>query len=153
MCVWVDVLADDARFKTIPVWFKVEAYRRVLVAKAASPAGAAYDASFFAAELRDTAVLPGPALAPEDDTRGMRLKRALVPGDAVLRSDLEPMPFVVRSQDLTVKILTGAILIEAPGVALSDGRLGSTIRVQNPSSKEIYRAKIVDQGVVTVNIR
>ena len=32
-------------------------------------------------------------------------------------------------------------------------RLGSVIRVQSPSSKEIYRARIVDQGVVTLNIR
>lgn len=153
MCVWVDVLANDAVFRTIPVWFKVQAYRRVLVAKAASPAGAAYESAFFAAELRDTTVLPGPALAPEDDPRAMRLRRGLAPGDVVLRSDLEPIPFVVRNQDLTVKILTGVILIEAPGVALSDGRLGSVIRVQNPSSREIYRARIVDQGVVTVNIR
>jgi flagella basal body P-ring formation protein FlgA len=153
MCVSVEVLANDSIFRTIPVWFKVEAYRRVLVAKVAHPAGAAYEAGFFAAELRDITALPGPALAPEDEARSMRLKRSLAPGEVALRSDLEPIPFVVRNQDLTVKILAGAILIEAPGVALSDGRLGSVIRVQNPSSKEIYRARIVDQGVVTLNIR
>jgi flagella basal body P-ring formation protein FlgA len=153
MCVSVEVLANDVAFRTIPVWFKVEAYRRVLVAKVAHPAGAAYEAGLFAAELRDVTALPGPALAPEDEARAMRLKRSLAPGEVALRSDLEPIPFVVRNQDLTVKILAGAIVIEAPGVALSDGRLGSVIRVQSPSSKEIYRARIVDQGVVTLNIR
>jgi flagella basal body P-ring formation protein FlgA len=153
MCVWVDVLANDIVFRSIPVWLKVEAYRRVLVAKTSIAAGTAYDAGLFAPELRDAAALPGPALALEDDSRQMRLKRAFRPGDVALKSDLEPIPYVVRNQDLTVKIATGAILIEAPGVALSDGRLGSVIRVQNPSSKEIYRARIVDQGVVTVNIQ
>jgi flagella basal body P-ring formation protein FlgA len=153
MCVWVDVLANDTVFRAIPVWFKVEAYRRVMVAKAVIAAGTAYDAGLFAPELRDAAALPGPALALEDDSRQLRLKRAFRPGDVALRSDLEPIPFVARNQDLTVKIVTGAILIEAPGVALSDGRLGSVIRVQNPSSKEIYRARVVDQGVVSINIK
>jgi flagellar basal body P-ring formation protein FlgA len=153
MCVWMDVRLDGAPFKSVPVWFRVQAYRSVLVAKSPRPAGTAFYSNDFTTELREVSALSSAPLAPGEEGRAARLKRTLAFGEVLLRGDIEPMPAVARNQEVTVKIRAGMIRVEAPGLALSDGRLGSVIRVQNPLSREIYRARIVDEGVVMVNIR
>jgi flagellar basal body P-ring formation protein FlgA len=153
MCVWVDILVDGVRRKSVPVWLRVEARRKVLVATEALPAGSAVGASAFALELRDVAALSGAPLAADARTGPLRLRRPLDRGQALLASDVEPAPAVTRNQDVTVLVRTGAIQVEAPGVALSDGKLGAVVRVRNPRSGEIYHARIVDDGVLTANSR
>src|SRR5262249_18522190 len=133
-------------------WYKVEAYRNVLVAKIAVAAGAPFSAESFSIESRDVAASSAPV--PVDGApRGARLKHAVQAGQILLQNDLEPIPAVTRNQEVSVRIQAGMIAIEAPGVALSDGLLGATVRVQNPSSKEIYQAKVVDDGIVAVNLK
>jgi flagella basal body P-ring formation protein FlgA len=156
MCVRVDVVQDGVTRKSIPVWFKVEARRKVLVASAPVAAGSVFDPRAFALELRDVAALNGAPLAPfaaGGRAGALRVRRPLDAGQVVLASDVGPTPAVARNQEVTIRVQAGAILVETPGVALADGRLGAMVRVRNPRSGEIYDARIVDEGVLAVNLR
>ncbi|HEY6865286.1 MAG TPA: flagellar basal body P-ring formation chaperone FlgA [Burkholderiales bacterium] len=153
MCVWVDVMVDGARRSSVAVWFRVEAKRKVLVATDPVPADAEFDPRAFALELRDVAALPGAPLATAAHAGRLRVKRPLEPGQVVLERDVTPIPAVARNQEVTIRLQTGGILIEAPGVALSEGRVGATVRVRNPRSGEIYQARVVDDGVLAVTLR
>lgn len=156
MCAWVDLSVDDVLFRSIPVWFKVEAYRHVLVSRASIAAGAAFDGDAFAAEVRDVAGVSGKPLdlsAVTPAMQPMRVRRALQPGAVLLSEDIERMPEVARDQEVVVKVKLNGVAIDAPGLALSEGSVGSVVRIQNPSSKEIFRAEVVGAGVVAVNAR
>jgi flagellar basal body P-ring formation protein FlgA len=151
MCVRVDVLVDGVRRKSLPVWFRVQARRRVLVASEALAAGSAFDARAFAVELRDVAALRGAPLLPGQPAGALRLRRPLERGEALLARDVAPAPAVARNQEVTIRVRTGTILVEAPGVALAEGNLGAVIRVRNPRSGEIYQARVVEDGVLAVS--
>jgi len=150
MCVWVDVWVGGARRSSVAVWFQVEARRKVPVALEAVPAGAAYDPAAFALELRDVAVLRGAPFSPAAHAGPLRVRRPLERGEVLLEHDVAAMPAVTRNQEVTIRLQTGGILVEAPGVALSEGGLGAMVRVRNPKSGEIYQARVVDSGVLAV---
>jgi flagella basal body P-ring formation protein FlgA len=153
MCVWVDVSVDGVPFRSVPIWFKVEAYRTVFVAKRSMAAGAGVDTESITDENRDIAAVSGTPLVPGDDLRALRLRHAVTPGRILLRGDLEPFPAVARNQKVTVEVRVGSVVVEAPGLALADGQRGAVIRIQNPGSKKAYSAEIIDDGVVAVHIR
>jgi flagellar basal body P-ring formation protein FlgA len=150
MCVWVDVRVDGVRRRSVPVWFRVEARRKVLVASEAVAAGSAFDARAFALELRDVAALRGAPFPPAPPEGALRVRRPLERGEVLLARDVVPAPAVARNQEVTIRVRTGAILVEAPGVALSEGNLGAVVRVRNPTSGEIYPARVVEDGVLAV---
>jgi len=151
MCVWVDVLVGGVRQKSMAMWFSVEARRKVLVATESAPAGAAFDPGAFALELRDVAGLQGAPLAPAGHPGPLRLRRPLERGQVVLERDVAPIPAVARNQEVTIRLKSAGIVIEAPGVALSEGKLGAVVRVRNPRSGEIYQARVVEDGVLAVS--
>jgi flagella basal body P-ring formation protein FlgA len=153
MCVWVDVLVAGRFYRSIPVWFSVSAYRVVSVTASALATGTILDARHFTSELREISRFTGVPAELPTEKGAVRLKRALQLGQVLTQDYLEPVPVVARNQDVTVRISAGGIAVEALGVALSDGKLGSMVRVRNPSTKEVFPAEVVEAGVVAVNIR
>src|SRR5262249_15877789 len=106
MCVKVDVLVDRPPYKSLAVWYKVQAYRNVLAAKIAVAAGAPFSAESFSIESRDVAASSAPV--PVDGApRGARLKHAVQAGQILLQNDLEPIPAVTRNQEVSVRIQAG----------------------------------------------
>jgi len=81
---------------------------------------------------------------------GKRTKRR-VPQGAVWRADwVEEAPLVSRGQPVRLRYESGALRIDATGVAREEGRVGDLVRVQNPTSRRELRGRVAADGSVHV---
>jgi flagella basal body P-ring formation protein FlgA len=74
-----------------------------------------------------------------------------IPAGSVLANGMLVAPHSVeRGQLVTVHVSSGAAHIETQGIADDGGYKGDVIRVHNPKTGVVFRARIDDRGVVTV---
>ncbi|MCR8921404.1 flagellar basal body P-ring formation chaperone FlgA [Dasania sp. GY-MA-18] len=86
------------------------------------------------------------------DVIDMETKRPLKPG-AVIASGYLQAPLVIEKGDAVVlSAETGSLTVKAPAIALSDGRTGQQIRVQNRQSKRVIDARVMGPGAVQATL-
>jgi len=145
-CVWLGGRSTGS----VPVWFSVKAYQPVLVSQRNHAARDAVDANDFAVEERDVAPLGGEPLPVDTEVGLMRARHVLSVGHIVLKQDLEPLPQILRGEEVTVEVRHGAVQIETSAVALREARFGEAVTLQNPTSHMTYAGRVVGQGRVVV---
>ncbi|MES2538668.1 MAG: flagellar basal body P-ring formation chaperone FlgA [Pseudomonadota bacterium] len=150
--VWVDVQADGRAYAAIPVWFSVQTWKQVAVARTDLTAGAEVRPDDFVMALRDVARFPG-AVDRLPGDGASRLRVALRQGMPLTASAVESTPTISRNQQVLVRMNTGNITIESAGVAQANGRVGEMVKVKNAGNSEIFIARVLEPGVVAVNAR
>ncbi|AFU97657.1 flagellar basal body P-ring formation chaperone FlgA [Simiduia agarivorans] len=86
----------------------------------------------------------------KEEAIGMETRRSLRPQQALRARDLiEPM-LIQRGDRVVVAANIGGLTVIAPGTALSNGRLGQQIPIENLRSERKIRAKVVAEGRVEV---
>jgi flagella basal body P-ring formation protein FlgA len=81
---------------------------------------------------------------------GQALRHDLPPGQPLTTGDVARPVLVARNSAVRMRLDAGEISLSAQGLALEDGGLGETVRVQNPSSKAIVLALVTAAGEVRV---
>ena len=85
-----------------------------------------------------------------DEVVGLKARRAIARGEA-LTSAVVMMPPAVRSgQEVTVKVSVGRIEVTGVAVASGSGQAGDVIRVMQPRSRRLVKARILGPGAVEV---
>jgi len=82
---------------------------------------------------------------------GQALRHDVPPGEPLTGADIMRPILVARGGTVAMHLDGGAISLAAQGIALEDGSLGETIRIQNPSSKVVILATVSGDGEVRVN--
>jgi flagellar basal body P-ring formation protein FlgA len=99
------------------------------------------------------AELPAIALrrvpAPEEIV-GLKARRAIAPGEALTSAVLMLPPAVRSGDEVTVKVAIGRIEVTGVAVASGSGQAGDVIRVMQPKSRRLVKARILGPGVVEV---
>ena len=103
------------------------------------------DAADAASLPRYAGVLDAAALV------GKELRRPIAAGQPIFRNDVMEPLLVRRNQQVTMVLVRGALSIAVSGKALDDGSKGATVRVQNPTSKQIIEGEVANGGVVRVS--
>lgn len=86
------------------------------------------------------------------DVIGMETKRPIKPGSAITSNHLRP-PLVVNKGDAVVLTASiGSLSVKTPAIALTPGRQGQQIRVQNKQSKKIVDARVTGPGAVKATL-
>lgn len=153
MCVWIERRSAGGRaIASVPVWFSVHAYRPVLVSATHHWARDGVGARDFTVEMRDVAGLGAIPVDVQASFTGMRARRALIAGRILMRSDIEPIPEVLRGDEVTVEVTDGPVAIQTQAVALREARLGQTIELRNPTSRKTYTAQVVGRGRAAVEV-
>jgi flagella basal body P-ring formation protein FlgA len=81
---------------------------------------------------------------------GQALRHDLPPGQPLTTGDVSRPVLVARNSAVRMRLDTGEISLSAQGLALEDGGLGETVRVQNPTSKAVVLATVTSPGEVRV---
>ena len=102
----------------------------------------------FASEARAPAAARG-ALSPEDAS-GMEAARNLTAGAIVRRSDLMKPQLVRRGEPVTIRIVSGALVITASGRALNGGGKGEMVRVVTNATNRTLDGTIEGSGTVRI---
>lgn len=94
--------------------------------------------------------LRGEPLLDRDEATGMTVKRTLRARTPILRAQLQLPLLVKRGQTVTISSATEGIQAQTAGVALKDGRLHESIKVQNSSSERVIDATVTAAGRVSI---
>jgi flagella basal body P-ring formation protein FlgA len=126
------------------------ASEEVQVAVLAHPVqkGDRIEAHDFALEARSPAAARG-ALAPEH-AAGMEAARNLPAGMVVRGSDVMRPQLVRRGEPVSIRIVSGALVIAASGRALSGGGKGDSVRVVTNTTSRTLDAVVDGSGTVRV---
>lgn len=83
---------------------------------------------------------------------GMQLQRNVQEGEALRFSHLKSPQIVKRGDRVMMEAGTASVSVVTTGKALSAGRLGDQVRVQNNKSERIIDAEVVAPGRVKVSL-
>ena len=87
-----------------------------------------------------------------EDVLNMETKRQLKPGAIITSGNLRP-PLVIEKGDAVVLTATlGSLTVKTPAIALSKGRRGQQIKVQNRQSKKVVSARVLGPGAVKATL-
>ncbi|MDP5280355.1 flagellar basal body P-ring formation chaperone FlgA [Sphingomonas sp. DG1-23] len=110
--------------------------------------GTRLDRGDFESEARTPAAARG-ALAAEDAV-GMEAARNLTAGMIVRRSDLMKPQLVRRGEPVTIRIVSGALVITSSGRALNGGGQGEMVRVVTNTTNRTLDGTIEGSGTVRI---
>jgi flagella basal body P-ring formation protein FlgA len=148
--VWVDVLVDGARHRSLPVWFRVSAWTEVLTVAEAIERHHVIGADDLRRATLDVAALGAAPLRDAADAIGLRLRRALAAGAALASADLEPAPAVQQGAAVEVLAQSGRVSLRVKAVALADADVDQRVAVRSPSSGARYVVTVVGPGAARV---
>jgi flagellar basal body P-ring formation protein FlgA len=102
----------------------------------------------FDSEARAPAAARGALSA--DDASGMEAARNLTAGNIVRRSDLMKPQLVRRGEPVTIRIVSGALVITSSGRALNGGGQGEMVRVVTTTTNRTLDGTIDGSGSVRI---
>lgn len=154
--VYVEIWVDGQQQRTVPVRCDTTVHLSVWVTEGALKRHDVLTPEVLSVERRELTTIPRGLLgAPKEALRGepgplvgMRTTRPLAPGTVLTDAMVESSPVVGRGQPVQIVATLHGVQVSAPGVALADGRPGDIIRVENESSGQVIRARVVDEGEV-----
>lgn len=125
---------------SIPVWFSVKAYKKVLVANHKLNPHRQANSTDFTLQNRNIAGLTAKPLTilPANNW----LKKSLNNNQIITDTDLMPPPLVLKGQTIKVIISSPGVRITTQAIAEKDAYLGDKISLINPKSKTHFTAVI-----------
>ena len=123
----------------------------VPVAVAALPAGSVIGQGDLRIARRPVASLPGAVARRADQAVGMQTLRMVAPGAPFVLAALGPPVLVRKDAAVLIHIDQPGIALTAEGRALQAGGAGDAIRVLNPTSHAVLRARVIAAGEVRVS--
>lgn len=106
------------------------------------------DASDFSVETRPAAAARGALTI--DQASGMEAARNLPAGTVVRQSDLMRPQMVRRGEPVTIRIVSGTLIITASGRALTGGSKGDAVRVVANATNRTLDGVIEASGTVRI---
>ncbi|WP_020407785.1 flagellar basal body P-ring formation chaperone FlgA [Hahella ganghwensis] len=151
LCVWADVVsANGSMIKSEPVWFRVKAEKKVLVASRDVKVGESGLGIAFEAEYKDVSTLSGPPLETGRQLEGIEIIEPLPEGQVISRDKVRIIPPVRQGETVLIETVAGTVYLKSRAVALQDGLVGSQIRLRSISSGEEMRGTVLSHGRVFV---
>jgi flagella basal body P-ring formation protein FlgA len=131
------------------VRFEWEWKRPVWVAQESQKAGNLQPEDFVL-ESRSILNLPSEPLPSSELPRDLLLIRPVPKGEPLLVSNVKIPIAVARGSAVTASVRSGTMLVSINAIALENGSIGQTIRLQNPSSRKELIGKVVQPNNVEV---
>ncbi len=148
----VGVRCNGSRPWSLYVPVTIEVYAEVVVAAVPLSRGESLDPGEVKVARYNLARLPQGYFRSLDEVLGMRLRRNLAAGQALVPAMLEAPRIVQRGQRVTMLAQGNGLEVRMPGEALSHGARGDRIRVRNLSSRRIVEGVVMDSGLVRVDL-
>ena len=152
----------DNRMSTVAVkvtcpesqWFtfvnaQIRRLQKVIVASTTMSPGAILSVNNVKTIEIDRQRIRGSTFQDVNALIGAKLKRR-VREETIITSNM--LCFVCKGDRVTVTAKTGNLAIKVSGMALEDGTLGESIRVENTSTSKAILAEVVSNDEVVVNI-
>lgn len=149
----VNIYVNNVLQRTICVPFEVKAYEDVLVATTAIGREQPINALNTRLKRVNVSDKGNFVLSGNITTKDIIAKKEYKENEIIDKRFVKIRPDVVRNSDVRI-ILTSSegFQIAINGTAQADGTIGEYITVENKEYKKVYRAKIIGENQVLVNI-
>ncbi|MBN4056916.1 flagellar basal body P-ring formation protein FlgA [bacterium AH-315-J21] len=148
--VIVYLYQNDGRERHGQVTLYAQRFDSVLTLKKKTRRGASSTLAITEIEFRDITKIVEEPLLSTNEMAGMQFRRNARAGEIITAEMLEQVPDIEPGDEVLIKYVRGALVLNARGKALGKGVIGETVRVRNLSSKKIIAATISGVGVVTI---
>ena len=147
MRVWVDVDEGDARYRSLPLWFDVACYQKVLRLKQDKQQGQHLLAEEVIPAEEDVATMAQP---PAQLAEGAVLRHDLAAGSVLTAVDMVPAVLVRMGEKVRLRVRDGSVALELAGEALGDASLDQVVLVKSTLSTRAVSARVSGPGVLDV---
>lgn len=147
----IGVRCGGPRTWTIFVPVRVSREQPVVVVSRSLARDARLNADMLSLVVRDTSQLGFGYFTSLEEVEGLTLRRAVAAGTIVSPSLVAVPPAIRQGELVTLIAQRTGIAIRAPGRALSDARIGDTLRVRNLSSDRVVEGVVMGPGEVQVH--
>jgi flagella basal body P-ring formation protein FlgA len=103
-------------------------------------------------DFRDISMLGDSLVGNPEQATGKQLNKSLRAGDIVFAHLLKDPPLVKRGDLVTIIARSGGLQVSAPGEVKNAGAIGEIVRVKNLMSRRVLQARVVDEGLVEVDL-
>lgn len=103
-------------------------------------------------ETRKISNVNGNNLSQIASALGLQTKKALRAGDIIKSTNLTAAQVIAKGDRVTITATSQGISVAATGTAITHGKVGEQIRVQNDRTERIIKAKVVAAGQVEIHL-
>lgn len=128
----------------------VERLRPILVASRNLGRGDTLTEADLTLEQRDVSTLGNNTLSDPARAIGQQTRRPISQGDSIRLTLLTPPRVIEKGDAVSIKATAGGISVLSTGIAMTGGKVGEQIRVQNQKSERVIKARVTGQGQVEV---
>ena len=129
---------------------QVHLFRDVVVAKRPLARAAIIGEADIALAERDVSLLNQGYLTSFDQLIGNKLTRSAQPDQVIPPTYISLAEVVRKGDQVVITAKNSSINVRMPGEALTDGALGSQVRVKNQRSGRVLKARVTGPGQVEV---
>ena len=152
IAVALEALSNGRIIAATSVGLRIRAIAEVLVTTATIRQGEPLTKANTTWEQREvTRMADTVTIADQDNMQVWVAGRLLIAGKTVTKRDVVLPPAVKRGDVVTLTIKCGKVTLRSTAEARQDARLGDSVSVRTPVSKEDVRARVVAPGQVEIN--
>ena len=146
----IKIKVDGRLVRTLSIRVDLEAFAEVFVATREIPQNKRITDAMV--EKRRIRILqPVTNFITKDiELKGIASSRMLREGDPIGQKTVVKAIVIRNGDDVTIEAVSERFTLNVAGVALGPGRIGERIAVKNKESGRVFKAKIVDEGIVRV---
>jgi len=148
--VWLDVLWQDAVYRSLRVELALELPRQLYVARRDLAAGEVLLAADFERRPGNAALAAG--MAADSLPPGARLRQPLRAGQALAASQLAPAGSLRRGEKAVWRWQGGALQLEREGIALGDAAPGEPVQLRM-SGGAVLAGRLQSDGTVQADLQ
>ncbi len=144
----VAITIDGQYFTKVSIPYDVKLYKEVLVTTRTIPQKEMITKDSLRLERMDVGRITSGYFTDIDKVAGLVSRRQLPQGTVVNEYMLEKASVIKHGSTVVIMARLGDLIVTTSGVALQDGSVGQSIRVQNTNSKKIITARVLDENSV-----
>lgn len=146
--VWVDIVVDNALYRSVVVPLIVSVHRTVYTAKRDLPEGTMVSADDFAAHTEEGAPESGNRIKFADLQNGFRIKKALTAGEVLLPKHVAAKDTVFPGEKVTLVAKKGAVIVEAAALVQQEAQVGQLVKVKTEKGMDTVEGRLISTSVV-----
>ncbi len=150
--VTVVLSVDNQEQATVKMYGDIHFWGSVISAAQSLPKRSIINEDDLVTEFRDISMLGSNIIDDVDEIIGKELKKSLRGGAVLYSHFLKNPPLVKRGDLVTILATTGTLKVTVPGEIKNTGGLGDTVRVKNMMSRRTLQARVIDEGLVEVEL-
>ncbi|MAE59940.1 MAG: flagella basal body P-ring formation protein FlgA [Planctomycetaceae bacterium] len=139
---------DKKLMETLRVRLHVRVRRTVLTATRELRRGEIMDESYLKASRLWMDSDPGRTISDATSASGQTVVRTIAAGRPIVSHDIKPATLVNRGEAVTVRCMSGNLMLTITARAMSDGTLDEVITVRHPGTRESFTARVTGPGQV-----